>query len=508
MYTKVHDWIATHAGTRPNAIAITDLFSEREYTYAQMNERVAKCAGFLRDGLNIQQGQHVAILSQNSSDFMEILFACARIGAVLVPLNYRLVADELDFITGDAEAKALFCDADFLEVGKEVAMGCDLPLIDMQGDGSKSRYEYGLAEAVPIYHMVDQDLSALWVIMYTSGTTGRPKGARITHYVMQSNNLNNMSNSNITQSSISLTFMPVFHIGGLNCYTVPTLFVGGRILMMRSFDAATTLAALNNKTVQVTHFLGVPATFQFMCQHPDFEHFDPSGIELATVGAAPMPVPLLKIWIEKGLQLQQGYGMTETGPSVFSLPREYALEKIGSCGKTLMFTKVRIVADDGNDVSANEIGELWVQGGNIIESYWNRPEANVKDFVNGWFRTGDAARIDEDGFYYIVDRTKDMYISGGENVYPAEVENTIYQLEGITEAAVIGLPDEKWGEIGCVVAVLKSGSTLTEEDILNHCDGKMAKFKLPRSVRFIDALPRNTTGKVLKTVLRQQAQQG
>jgi fatty-acyl-CoA synthase len=184
------------------------------------------------------------------------------------------------------------------------------------------------------------------------------------------------------------------------------------------------------------------------------------------------------------------------------------LEKIGSCGKTLMFTKVRIVADDGNDVSANEIGELWVQGGNIIESYWNRPEANVKDFVDGWFRTGDAARIDEDGFYYIVDRTKDMYISGGENVYPAEVENTIYQLEGITEAAVIGLPDEKWGEIGCVVAVLKSGSTLTEEDILNHCDGKMAKFKLPRSVRFIDALPRNTTGKVLKTVLRQQAQQG
>ena len=219
MYTKVHDWIATHADARPDATALVDMFSGREYTYAQMNERVALCAGFLRDGLGVQQGQHVAVLSQNSSDFLELLFACARIGAVLVPLNYRLVAEELNFITGDAEAKALFCDADFKEVGTEVAMALDIPLIDMHGDGSKSRYEHGLAESEPVYDMVEQDLSALWVIMYTSGTTGRPKGARITHHVMQTNNMNNVTNAKMTEDTVSLTFMPIFHIGGLNCFT-------------------------------------------------------------------------------------------------------------------------------------------------------------------------------------------------------------------------------------------------------------------------------------------------
>lgn len=502
MYSKVHDWISSHRDVRPDAVAMTDLFSERSYTYRQMDERVACCAGFLRDDLGISKGDHVAILSQNSSDFIEIMFACARIGAVLVPLNYRLVADELNFITNDAEAKALFCDSDFIELGKEVTAYCNIALVDMHGDGSNSRYEKGLDNAKPIYSIVDLDMNDLWLIMYTSGTTGRPKGARITHQVMQTNNLNNTTSAKLTENMVCLTFMPIFHIGGLNCFCVPTLFAGGEVIMMRAFDPAETLAALSDKNMGVTHFLGVPATFQFMCQHPDFEHFDPSGIERALVGAAPMPVPLLRIWIDKGLQLQQGYGMTETGPSVFSLPKEQALSKVGSSGKKMMFTNVRIVDEQGEEVAKGETGELWVQGGNIIESYWKRPEANQKDFVDGWFRTGDACRCDDEDFYYIVDRTKDMYISGGENVYPAEIESIIYQLEGVAEAAVIGLPDEKWGEVGCVVVVLKDGELLSEDDILSFCDGKMAKFKLPRSVRFVDILPRNTTGKVLKTVLR------
>lgn len=502
MYSKVHDWITNHRQVRPEATAVVDMFSNRQYSYQQMDERVARCAGFLRDDLGVAQGQHIAVLSQNGSDFLEIMFACARIGAVMVPLNYRLVASELEFIVDDAEARILFCDSDFQQLGTEVAMTCDIALIEMHGDGSNSRYEHGLAGAVAIYDMVDQDLSDLWLIMYTSGTTGRPKGARLSHYLMQTNNLNQMSVSKFTDEAVGLTFMPMFHIGGLNCFTVPTLFVGGKVLLMRSFDPAATLAALSDKQLAVSHFLGVPAVFQVMSQHPDFEKLDPSGIKVAFVGAAPVPVPLLTKWIEKGLQLQQGYGMTETGPSVFTLAREHALSKVGSCGKAVMFTSVRIVNDAHEDVADGEVGELWVRGGNIIESYWNRPEANKKDFIDGWFCTGDACRRDEEGFYYIVDRTKDMYISGGENVYPAEIESIIYQLDEIAEAAIIGLPDEKWGETGCVVAVIKAGATLSEAQLLAHCEGKMAKFKQPRSVRFIDALPRNATGKVLKTVLR------
>jgi fatty-acyl-CoA synthase len=248
----------------------------------------------------------------------------------------------------------------------------------------------------------------------------------------------------------------------------------------------------------------VPAIYQFMAQHPAFATSDFSRLVIGGVGGAPMPVPLLKVWEERGVALQQGYGMTETSPAVLALDREDAARKAGSSGKPVLHTEVRIVRPDGTDADVGELGELWVKGPNVTPGYWNRPDANQSSFTDGWLHTGDATRVDEEGFYYIVDRWKDMYISGGENVYPAEVESVLHQLSAIAEAAVIGIPNEQWGEVGMAIVAVKPGHTLRPEEIHAHCQANLARFKCPRLIEFVDALPRNATGKIHKPTLRQK----
>ena len=253
-----------------------------------------------------------------------------------------------------------------------------------------------------------------------------------------------------------------------------------------------------------THFFGVPAPYLFMSQHPDFERADFSHLKVCGIGGAPSPLSLLEAWAAKGIALQQGFGMTETSPAVLALDADKAIEKAGSAGQPVLHTEVKLVAEDGAEVIEPEtVGELWVKGPNITPGYWRRPEESAETIVEGWLKTGDAARFDSEGFYTIVDRWKDMYISGGENVYPAEVENAIYELPGIAEVAVIGVPDERWGEVGEAIVVVKAGHNVTGPAILEHCQGRLARFKQPKSVRFIEALPRNATGKVLKRELRE-----
>jgi fatty-acyl-CoA synthase len=272
---------------------------------------------------------------------------------------------------------------------------------------------------------------------------------------------------------------------------------------MKTFEPAEALRLLTSPEVGVTHFIGVPANFLFMSQVPEFENASFPTIEGASVGGSPTPVPLLEAWGAKGMALQQAFGMTETSPLVCALKPEDCDVKIGSAGLPAMHTDVRIVDEDGNDLGPNETGELWVKGPNITPGYWNRPEANAESFTDGWLHTGDAAIVDDDGYIFIVDRWKDMYISGGENVYPAEVENVIYQLPAVGEVAIIGVPDDKWVEVGRAIVVLKDGETLDEATIINHCREHLARFKVPQSVVFIDEIPHNATGKVLKRVLRE-----
>jgi len=273
---------------------------------------------------------------------------------------------------------------------------------------------------------------------------------------------------------------------------------------MKEFDPGKALEIIDDPDYGITHFFAVTAPFQFMMQHPNFDTTDFSRIEGAGVGGAPCAEIILKSWQSKGVELWQGWGMTETSPGGIGLAGEDAARKVGSAGKPLLHTEVKIVNEDGNEVNQGEVGEILIKGPNVTPGYWNNEEATEKSFVDGWLKTGDAAQMDDEGFIYIVDRQKDMYISGGENVYPAEVENVIYQLPEIAEAAIIGVPDKKWGETGKAYIVLKPDCNLSEEDIINHCLKNLAKFKIPASVDFIAALPRNATGKVLKRNLREE----
>ncbi len=340
--------------------------------------------------------------------------------------------------------------------------------------------------------------------MYTSGTTGRPKGATITYGMTFYNTVNLGLPMQVGPSTVALTELPVFHTGGLNCFSNVVFHAGGAVLVAKSFEPGATLALIDDPKVGLTHFFGVPANYLFMSQHPDFATTDFSRLQTAGIGGAPTPIPLLETYAERGISLQQGYGMTETGPAVLVQDAELALATPGSAGVPVMHTEVRLVDKAGRDAAPGTVGELWVKGPNITPGYWNRPDATREAFTDGWLHTGDAARLGDDGSYYIVDRWKDMYISGGENVYPAEVENAIFDLDAVAEVAVIGLPDQRWGEVGCAVIARKPGASLETDAVIAHCHGRLARFKIPKSVVFVDELPHNATGKVLKRILREQ----
>jgi fatty-acyl-CoA synthase len=419
---------------------------------------------------------------------------------VFVPLNTRLTVPELQFIVGDSSPKVMVHDADLAGTALTVTRLCNVSFTLLLGPSGS--YEAAIGAAKPLDGIEEITLDDLSTIMYTSGTTGQPKGAIITHGMTFWNCVNLGGPAYITPSSVLLTVLPLFHTGGLNCYTNPVLHAGGTALIMRQFDPGLALKLISDPAQAINVFFGVPSIYQFMAQHAAFESADFSRLIIGGVGGAPMPVPLLKVWEARGVALQQGYGMTETSPAVLALDREDAMRKAGSAGKPVLHTEVKVVRPDGKDCAVGELGELWVKGPNITPGYWNRPDADKSSFTDGWLHTGDATRVDEEGFYYIVDRWKDMYISGGENVYPAEVENVLHQLTAIAEAAVIGIPDAQWGEAGMAIVALKPGQSITQSDILAHCAANLARFKCPQQIRFVDALPRNATGKIHKPTLR------
>ena len=502
MHGIVIDWIAHNARNYPDKTALIELPSNRQYTYREFHQRVGKVAALLTQ-LGVDKGDRVGVLALNSADMLALIFATWRIGAVHLALNFRLTAPELDFIIGNAEPKVVVYDQALQSTIDQLSVVIP-ETIATEGQGAESPFESALLSLEPVSDMVALSPDALCMLMYSSGTTGTPKGVMITHGNWLWGQINSATCMYYNPDMVSFAVMPLFHIGGLQLFTFPALYAGGKAVVMRSFDPGAALAVFSDPNMGVTHFLGVPAIYNALRDHPDNASSDFSSLVIPMAGAEAVPESLVKWWFERGVAIQEAYGMTENMTTCCSTQRSDVPNRIGSAGRALPHTQVKIMRDSKTPAGINEAGELWCRGPTVTPGYWQRPEANAESFVDGWLRSGDVARMDAEGYIYLEDRVKDMYISGGENVYPAEVENLLYQLPQISEVAVIGVPDEKWGETGKAIVALKEGQSLSVNHILDFCQGKLARFKQPASVVFVDSLPRTATGKVKKFELREQ----
>ena len=481
-------WFAERALRTPERMALH--FEGRDWTYRQFQAEIEDTAARLA-AHGVAKGERVAFLGHNQPMFLFAMFACARLGAIFTPLNFRLTGPELAFMLEDSGACALIVDAAHRaviapHVGGFATLAAEQP--QQWTDG---------APPPPASVAAREDDVAL--IMYTSGTTGRPKGAMLTHGNFWWNNVSGLHAMDVLADDVTLVAAPIFHIGGLNVTTLTAFQKGARVILHRTFDPARALADI--AAFRVTTMFGVPAMFLFMAQQPGFAASDLSSLRLLVVGGAPSPLPLLNIYLARGVSMQQGYGLTETSPMVSFLAPEHALSKVGSSGRTPIFVDVKIAGLDGKPAAQ---GEILVRGPNVFKGYWGQPEATAKAIdPEGWFHTGDAGFLDDEGFLTISDRIKDMIITGGENVYPAEIESELMRHPAVAEVGVVGEPDAQWGERVVAAIALKPGATLTLEELRAFAAGRLAPYKLPKRLAFVAALPRNATGKILKQKLRE-----
>jgi fatty-acyl-CoA synthase len=484
---KVPDLLAARAQLHPDATALVDTLSGREFSYAEADQRAGRLAGYLRDHLGVRRGDRVALLSGSRVEVIELLIACGRIGALLVPLNWRLSTPELSAVLQDCTPTTLLCDS---ARAAAAAALTDRPIVL----GTELEQVVSDCDEVDAWEPVDE--TEPWYLLYTSGTTGPPKGVIQTYGMALINYLNVTAAVNLTSADVTLNVLPTFHTGGINLYPLPTLIAGGTAIIQHEFDPDLSLRLLDTRA---TMFFGVPTMYQLLAEHPDFTSTDLGRVRSWASGGAPFPVPLLTELAQRGIVVRQGMGMTETGPTLFLIDEANALSRAGSVGKPPLFSQVKLVNSDG--VETDE-GELLIRGPGITPGYWRQPEATAAAFTSdGWLRSGDVARRDADGYYTIIDRIKDMYISGGENVYPAEVERVLLTHPSVVEAAVIGVPDPRWGEVGRAFLVCRE--PVTEQEIRTFCRQQLAGYKVPAQVRQVEELPRNASGKVLKGKLRE-----
>ena len=498
------DWTSYWAQRTPDAIALDEPDSGRRWSYRHLDRRANRLAHALSVRCGVGRGDRVAALAHNRGEHFEILFACAKLGALFVPLNWRLAPAELDHVLADADAKVLFYDRPCSELAAHVAV--EIPhrfsfeepaaggqpyeaLIGLGADGAAGSPDVSLEDAL--------------ILCYTSGTSGRPKGALLSHRQLLFNSLSTQLAIGLSPSDSTLVFLPLFHTGGLNCVATPLLHHGGRVVILPAFDAERTLAVAAAE--RITIHMGVPTIFQLWREAPSFGRADLSATRSILVGGAPSPLPLIDAYRERGLLFRQGYGLTEVGPNCFSLVPEDAFRKAGSVGWPNFYVEARIVDEAGSDVGDGTIGELALGGPMVTLGYFRDPAGTSQAFRGTrFFHTGDLVRRDAEGYHTIVDRKKEMFISGGENVYPAEVELAIAGLDGIAEVCVIGVPDERWGEVGRAVVAPRPGVRLEERAVLAFLDGRIARYKIPKSVAFTNALPRNPAGKVIRPTVRER----
>jgi fatty-acyl-CoA synthase len=478
-------WPVRRARKTPNDIAL--IHDGTPLTYAGLRDRVADLAAALRE-LGTGPGDRVAYLGFNHPSFLQTLFATGMLGGVFVPLNARLTGPEIAYQLTDSGASVLV----------------HAPTHAAVVDGLPVRATIGLEqlERLPVTEPVDVpvELDDPCMIMYTSGTTGRPKGAMLTHGNITWNAVNVLIDHDLIADEVALVSAPLFHTAGLNMLTLPVLLKGGTCVLTTGFDADATLDLVERH--RVTFMFGVPAMVQSVARAARWAEADLSSLRLLTCGGAPVPPSLIATYQARGLTFLQGYGMTEAAPGTLFLDAAHAVTKAGSAGVPHFFSDVKVVGPGLAEVPPGQPGEVVVKGPHVMPGYWGLPEETARSFTDGWFHTGDAARLDTDGYAYIVDRIKDVIISGGENIYPAEVENALLADPDVLECAVIGVPHDRWGETGRAIVVPREGSGLTADRLLGSLAGRIAKYKLPTSVVFATEIPRNATGKILKARLR------
>lgn len=493
-FVGIGEWLDRREQLSPERIGLIDSATGEHYTYRALNTRARALATTLAEQHGIHPGDRVAVLALNSPEYLDALFACALLGATLVPLNWRLTVHELGIILTDCEPALLLHDEKHRAIALTASGVHGTPLLDMRAFPG---VDATLASRARPFVSVDGEEIVL--ILYTSGTTGVPKGAMLSHRMLTWNAINTQISWGLRENDIAPTFAPFFHAGGLNVLTTPIYHLGGTVVLLRDTSPAAVLQAIEAE--RCTLVFAVPTVFQMMMEAPEFATANLSTVRFCITGGSSCPLPIIEGYAARGLQFRQGYGLTEVGVNCFSLAPEDALRKAGSVGRPVFHSQARIVDDQDHPAPSGTVGELVLSGPHICSGYWRRPEATAEAYHDGWWHTGDLASQDEEGYYYIVGRKKDMFISGGENIYPAEIEGILATHPGIAEAAVIGRPDPKWGEVGLAVVVPRLHASLDESDILSFCATRLARYKIPKSVVFTDSLPRNAMGKVIKSEL-------
>jgi fatty-acyl-CoA synthase len=510
----IGDWLARREMLSPNKIALVDtIHDNREITYREWNRAANRTAHFLGERLGIRKGDRVAVLAMNSTDYLDLWFACGKLGAILQTLNWRLTPAELTGLVEDAIPRVLVYGPDFgaqvedmrarmagtrLLPAYFVALGD--PAYVRQGDLTFDERDHYPDTPPPAVELTWDDP---WVICYTGGTTGLPKGALLTHRAITANSVNTVMSWGLTPDDVAVLNSPLFHTGGLNVFTAPLVHIGGTSIVCRAFDVDQVFDLIRD--AGVTIYFGVPTMFIAMQQHPRWMQADFSKLKLVISGGAPCPQPIFEKFWERGIDFKTGYGLTEAGPNTFWLPPEDVRRKPGAVGFPLFHVDVKVVDEQGNERGPEQVGELLVRGPHVCAGYWNRPAESARAIdAHGWLRTGDLARRDAEGYYTIVGRSKDMIISGGENIYPAEVESVLHAHPAVAEAALIGVPDPKWGEVGRGIVVRQKDTSLTSEELAAFCQARLARYKIPKSFVFVDQLPKTAAGKIDKKLLAQK----
>ncbi|MBZ0111744.1 MAG: long-chain fatty acid--CoA ligase [Thermoanaerobaculia bacterium] len=503
------DIVGERARLTPQRPALVVVEPELRLDYRELDERVVRCARVLTETLGMRHGDRVGILSHNRVEYLEAFFAAGKTGITVVPLGTRLTAAELEHIVRDSGLRILLYDEANAEtvrglrfmVAVETWVAFDTPL-----DSSDPSYADLVASLASdsAWQATPCDGEDLFALLYTSGTTGHPKGVMIPHRMVIANAFNTITGWQLTSEDISPVFTPLYHTGGLMAFMVPLFVIGGTVVLHRGFEPVEVLNTIESEGCTVV--LGVPAIWKMLLEASEFETVDLDRVRWFISGGAPLPHYLIEAYQKKGVPFKQGFGMTEVGVNCFAMSVEDSYRKAGSVGQPMMFTQVRLIDEEGADVPEGEVGELLFRGPHVCRGYWNQPAATATALdADGWFHSGDQARRDNEGFYTIAGRQKDMIISGGVNVYPAEIEGVLVQHPGVEDAAVVGVPDERWGEVGVAYIVRRSNAeSPREEELREFLAPRLARFKTPKAFRFIDHLPRTDYGKVIKGRLRDE----